>query len=111
MTAGPLCLPKLSGFALYLKRDADETPYTPYFVADPAPVAPHHGPDVCSALGALVTSGVLPALAQARASLPQQQPPPVHARGSEPAPPSLHAPVSPLCMAHAPGPAVPLQMG
>ena len=45
----------------------------PEFTTDPAPRALNHSvQSVCNALGRLVTAGVLPSLAQARLSVPQQ---------------------------------------
>ena len=109
---------RLAKLALYLKPEdyqpgvpEEMQPEQPLFVADRAPVAPHHSrPGVCDALGRLVTSGVLPALAQARLLFPSAAPVTYTSRGLAPAPSSCMQRHLIGCV-DAAGPAVPMRKG
>ena len=80
LEAGPIRLPRLAKLAVYLNAREEGLRNKPDFVGDLAPVPPHHsGPGACAAIGRLVTSGVLPALAQACLPSPQQQASHAHA--------------------------------
>ena len=65
-SAGPLRLPKLANIAVYLGGRCDDQPA--FHLGDGLP--PKQGAQgVCNALGRLVATGILPALAQARVAV------------------------------------------